>query len=149
MSMLKTGKKMSLSEKERKNRGERFKMLNKSRIGIPLSDEHKKKVGEAGKGRKAKPETLVRMSEAHKGNKNWLGKKHTPETINKMKIAQKGANRGEKSGRATISEYTARTIKKELLDGIKVSVIAKKYNLPYLTVSQIKHKRSWAWLEVA
>ena len=39
---------------------------------------------------KASEETLKRMSEAQKGNQNWLGKKHTQETKDKMSKAKIG-----------------------------------------------------------
>jgi group I intron endonuclease len=35
-------------------------------------------------------ETLLKMSEASKGNKHWLGRKHTQESKDKMSLSRKG-----------------------------------------------------------
>lgn len=43
--------------------------MSKRLKGIPLSKEHKSKIGSANKGRKASIETKIKLSEAHKGIK--------------------------------------------------------------------------------
>lgn len=43
--------------------------MSKRLKGIPLSEEHKSKIGLANKGRKASIETKMKLSEAHKGIK--------------------------------------------------------------------------------
>jgi group I intron endonuclease len=50
-----------------------------SRMGIPLSEEAKKKISAARKGKKLSPEHAEKIS------KWWVGKKHKPETIEKMR----------------------------------------------------------------
>jgi hypothetical protein len=52
----------------------------------PLSEETKRKIGDAHRGRKASDETRLKLSEARKGQRPWIaGKKHTAAAIEKMK----------------------------------------------------------------
>jgi hypothetical protein len=55
-------------------------------IGRKLSEEHKRKIGEGGKGKKMSPETIEKMKVAAKkrGN-NREGTKHSQETKEKMR----------------------------------------------------------------
>jgi 5-methylcytosine-specific restriction endonuclease McrA len=60
--------------------------------GYKHSDEAKKKIGEAAKGRRTMldkhhtEETKIKMSESHKGDKNYMfGKNHSIETIEKLR----------------------------------------------------------------
>jgi len=88
----------------------------KRRIGIPLSEEHKRKIGEKGKGKFRSDETKLKMSIAQIGRKvseetklklsvissnmseehrnkirqSKLGKTHSKETKNKMSKSHKG-----------------------------------------------------------
>ena len=66
------------------------------RSGTKCTDEHKRKISEAKKGKKRKPfseEWKRKLSEANKGNTNPLGHKHTEETRRKMSEARKGNTR--------------------------------------------------------
>lgn len=58
--------------------------------GCKLTEEHKRKIGLAGKGRKMSDEWKEKLIKRLKGNKNWLGKHHTKETKRKMSLAAKG-----------------------------------------------------------
>ena len=72
-------------------------------LGSKLSEEHKRKISEAGKGRYPSEETRRKLSEALKGNTRCLGHHHTDETKKKMSAMHKGEKhpayslRGEKS----------------------------------------------------
>ena len=68
--------------------------------GKILSEETKRKMSEAKKGKKhplygkqLSEETKRKMSEAKKGNKNMLGKHHTEETKQKIGNSSKGLNK--------------------------------------------------------
>jgi len=72
-----------LSEETKKKIGNALKG-NKYNLGRKLSEEHKKKIGEANKGKKLSEETKRKISLAHKG------KYHSEETKKKISEAQKG-----------------------------------------------------------
>jgi hypothetical protein len=65
-----------------------------------FSEEHKRKLSEAHKGKKASLETKQKLSETRKGEKNsFYGKKHTEETRKKLSESHKGQiawNKGTK-----------------------------------------------------
>ncbi|QIW88510.1 hypothetical protein [Pseudanabaena phage PA-SR01] len=60
------------------------------RGGANLTAEMKQKIGNANKGRIASPETRLKLSAVHKGNKYNLGKKHTEAAKIKIGAASKG-----------------------------------------------------------
>ena len=63
---------------------------NKYSLGKHLSEETKKKISDARKGKPKSAETRKKMSEAMKGNKHALGCKRSEETKKKMSEAKKG-----------------------------------------------------------
>ena len=67
------------------------KKMSDAHKGKKLTLEHRRKIGEAGKGRRNSEETLQKMSEAQKGNKNHaFGKHPSKESRQKMSEARKG-----------------------------------------------------------
>jgi len=61
--------------------------------GIPRTDEVKRKIGDANRGRKLPPvsdEYRKKMSEIKKGNTVMIGRKHSDETKKKMSLSQMG-----------------------------------------------------------
>jgi hypothetical protein len=67
-------------------------------IGIPRSEETKKKVSENHsrywKGKRFSEEHIKKISDSNKGeNCYWYGKKHSEEVKNKMSLAKKGTKR--------------------------------------------------------
>jgi hypothetical protein len=91
----------------RKPSKETNKKISESLKGHNVSKETKRKISKILKGRKVPKEAIRRrvlsrqgykhtkktrekISEANKGNKNWLGKKHSKETKTKMSIVKKG-----------------------------------------------------------
>ena len=61
-----------------------------AKVGRKLSEEHKRKIGDANRGRKFTPEQRMNMSLARIGNKSHLGHKHSEEARKKMSEAAKG-----------------------------------------------------------
>lgn len=60
-------------------------------LGFSLSEETRKKLSEAHKGKKLSQETKNKMSISKKGEKNnFYGKRHTEESIEKMSESHKG-----------------------------------------------------------
>lgn len=86
------------------------------RSGLPLSEKHKRKIGE-------------------KNKINMTGRKHSEETKNKMSNSKKG--KIVNVDKLTISFEQAADIKKKLVSGVKASKIAKDMNVPYKTVNNI------------
>lgn len=68
-----------------------------------LTEEHKRKISDAGKGRVISPETREKLRKAH------LGKKHRKETKLKLSLAKKGKNgpKHSEKTRKKISELKA------------------------------------------
>jgi 5-methylcytosine-specific restriction endonuclease McrA len=68
-----------------------------------LSEEHKRKIGNALRGRKQLPfseETKRKLSESHKGLIPWIkGKHHTNESKRKMSESRKGKHHSEETKR--------------------------------------------------
>jgi len=62
----------------------------KARIGGKRSDATKLKMSESIRKTLSSPEVKQKMINAQMGNKKWLGKKHKSETILKMSEAQRG-----------------------------------------------------------
>ena len=58
--------------------------------GTKLSEEHKRKIGNANRGRKFTKEQRKNMSIAHLDNKSHLGFKNTPEQIKNISEGHKG-----------------------------------------------------------
>jgi len=77
-----------------------IRMKGKKFLGRILTEEHKKKLGDALRGRKLHKltkETKEKISQFQKGNKYWVGKKHTLETRKKMSLAKIGRFVGKNS----------------------------------------------------
>lgn len=72
-----------------------FELLNIKEGGLSgrHSEETKKRIGEAGKGRKPTENAISLLRERSMGNKYALGVIHSDETRKKMSIAQKSLNK--------------------------------------------------------
>ena len=69
----------------RKHSAESIAKMRESSKG-PLSEEHKKSLSEAGKGRVHSDETKQKMSESMQGRKNALGSKRSAEQLESYKV---------------------------------------------------------------
>lgn len=89
--------------------------------GKPLSDEHRKKLSESGKGKHSKPhkphkphkpfsdETRKKMSDAMKGERNPMyGKTRSDETRRKISESQKGKPKSDETKRKIAESQKAR-----------------------------------------
>lgn len=77
---------INMSEEGRKN----ISIAAKGRKHRPMSDETKLKLSIAHKGKILTEEHKKKLSDSHKGQKTWLGKHHTKESIEKISRAKKG-----------------------------------------------------------
>lgn len=57
-----------------------------ARAGVHVSDEYKKKLSEANKGKHHSSETIMKLKKSRQGRKPMLGLKHSDETKQKMSI---------------------------------------------------------------
>ena len=72
--------------------------VNKSRAGIPLSAEVRRKISIAGKGRKLSEEACKNIAEAKRGSKNPnFGKKPSAETLARKSASQRGRKMSEET----------------------------------------------------
>lgn len=157
------GRKMNLSDEERKARSERAKN-QKNRVGRKHTEESKKKMSLSQQGRdysylvgRKMPEHVGKLlSERNKGNKYNLGKKASEETKRKISVATKGKMSMEKRvnlsnrmkgvknflGKTHTEEFKKKlsirfkgvTVPKEQAEKIK-SIITEKYGKPILQYS--------------
>lgn len=95
-----TRQKMSLAQKGKPRDPEVVARMAATRRGMKHTEETKRKIGDAGRGRKMKTvripsaEERMRISLANKGKGgrlSFLGKKHTEETKAKMRVSMKTA----------------------------------------------------------
>ena len=78
---------------------------------ISISDEHRRKISEAKKGKHHSEETKLKIAESHKGITSWnKGKHHSEET--RRKIAEALKNMSEETHRK-LSEAAKRRWQKE------------------------------------
>jgi hypothetical protein len=73
--------------------------LSEANRGKILSEETKRKISETSKGRTHSEEHKRKLSEAKKGNKNFLGHKHSEEAKRKMSEAKEGKTHSEETKR--------------------------------------------------
>jgi hypothetical protein len=111
------------------------------------------------------PETRKRMSQARKGihagdknpmygkapwNKGLKLSQKPPKEPRAKKIKPpkilKGKAIGERHHKNTTSEATARQIKLDLKNGMRICDIVRKHGVTKSVISNIKHGYSWKWL---
>lgn len=129
-------------------------------VGWNPSEETKAKIGQANKGRRSflgKNHTEYSkqlISAANKGQQYRLGKKHTEET--KRKIAEKAIGRtGFKMPYNAEHRHKISRAKAKLTEGQVIEirnskekgcVLAKRFNVSDSTISLIKSRKLWAWV---
>ncbi len=95
--------------------------MRQAKLGIKLTEEHKKKLSLSGKGKKRSHETKIRVSQAKLGSKNPGSK------LNEKQVLE---------------------IKKLILEKIKISTIAKQYNVAPRTIRDIKNDKCWQHIKL-
>jgi len=94
-------------------------LLNKSiggqgTSGVLVSDERRKKIGNAHRGKQLSKEQKKKMSEAHKGQKNhFYGKSHTEEAKEKISEKLKGRILSEETRKRMSEGLMGRTLSEE------------------------------------
>lgn len=68
----------------------RSKLGNKNMVGRKLSEETKRKISEAHKGKPPRWDVINRLAEINRGNRHGVGRKASPETRAKMSAAHIG-----------------------------------------------------------
>jgi len=125
-----------------------------------FTEDVKKKIGEAGKGRVFTDEQRKALSKRIRGKGNpFYGKHHTEEAKAKNRAAHIGkklkpehiakcVHRGSSNHRSRINEQTAREIKIALRDGRTDKAIRETFGINKDILQGIKKGRSWAWVEI-
>lgn len=132
----------------------------------PLSEEHKKKISKALKGRVFSEEDKRKMSEGRIGMKfseehikhmserivskestekrvaKMKGRKASEETRRKMRESS-NPRRGSQNSKSKLNEEQVLEIKKMLKDGITERKIAERYHVTIGCISNIKTGRNW------
>lgn len=78
-----------------------------------------------------------------KYQKYLIGKKLIIDNRNKYKKQLQTERKGEKNGRSFLSEDIVRKIRSEYQSGVKPKDIEQKYNLQYVHVQKIVHRKIW------
>lgn len=130
-----------------------------SAIGRALSDETKRKISEANKGKVVSDEAKAKMAAAKIGSSRsdetkekirvaFTGRAITDEAKAKMSEARKAAGhaRGSSHPKTKLTETDVIEIRRLYENGEKPKQIAVLYDLPASTVSNIVARRSWAYI---
>ena len=127
-----------------------------------FTDEVKKKIGDAGRGRKQSKEHKELTRQRMLGSNNpFFGKKHSEETKIRISKSRKGKglgqtklqvlkcpHRGSNNKRSCIDEKIARDIKIMLKKGIRNCEIQKTLNISKGVIQGIKHEVTWKHVSV-
>lgn len=118
--------------------------IGKSQIGKVVSEETKRKIGAANKGKKRSPAIKKRMSEMMMGNTYTLGYEPTPETRRKISRAMKG----RKFSPATLKRMSAaqkgKKISVKQRKQISLALKGKKLSAARRAAISLGHKMWWA-----
>jgi group I intron endonuclease len=152
MSQAKSGEKhhffgKHLSAEHRRKIGEAGKGHPPYRgsTGISPSQETRRKISEARKGIQFSAEHRRKLSEAKKGKPSPVkGKRFSAERCKNMSEARQGS----KSPFAKLNESKVREILLGIKRGERQKDLAKEFNVAYETIQGIVHKRRWAHVSV-
>lgn len=111
--------------------------------GYEVSDDTRKKLSEAHKGKTHSEKTKKKMSEIKQGEYNpFYGKSHTKETRMKMRAS----HISEKAPLAKLTEEDVICILKMLCSYASISDIKNVYDISNVTIRNIKNKKRWGYL---
>lgn len=110
--------------------------------GVPRTEETKKKISEANKGKIIPKEQREKIRMAN------LGRKPTDEQRKNMSIAQLGKATGNKNPMSKLTEQQVIEIKRLLKDGNKGASLARLYTVSTSVISKIKTGKLWSHVEV-
>lgn len=117
---------------------------------LPLSNEHKRKLSNALKGRHPSKTHRINLSKALKGKKKPahvmealrqanLGKEWTDKQREKRSELSKGSN----NGRAKLNEQSVQDVINDLIYGYGIKFIARKYKISTNTIRRILARENW------
>ena len=108
-----------------------------------------------GCGKKASNETKQKMSDSQKNkvktekHKRKISESHKGKTMSKESIEKgiktkkdRGVMVGEKNPKAKLTQKDVNLIREKLIT-IKITEIAKEYNVSYQTIHNIKNNKTW------
>jgi group I intron endonuclease len=134
-----TGK--TLSDATKKKISETLKR-NGHRKGAPFTEEHKRNIGKASRGRQFSPESIQLISEKLSGENNPnFGKKRSDEYKQKMSEKMKEIKKGQP--RRKLNEEKVKEIKILLRQKKSITSISKIYGVSFETISDINKGRTW------
>lgn len=117
---------------------EKIKMSNANKK--PKSDETKRKISNSHIGKVPWNKGIPRTeNEKRNISLSLVGRKLSQEALEKQKLCHKG----EKHGKATLTDVEVANIIYELLDNKKVKDLADKYGVTYNTITLIKNNYTW------
>jgi group I intron endonuclease len=120
-----------------KHTEESRKQMSEAHKGKKLSEDTKKKMSEAHKGKKRSIEVCSRLSEAHKG------KKLSMETRKKMSESKKG----EKNQESKLSEVNVIEIRKLISSGSTLQDIGDIFDVTAQAIYAIKCGKTWSHIK--
>lgn len=125
-----------------------------------FTEEAKKRIGDAGKGRKLRPEHIEALRRRFSGEGNpFYGKHHSDDARAKNRAAHVGKklrpehiakciHRGEDNGLATITEETARAIKRMIAAGVRQGEIVRSLGVTINHVKNIRRGSCWRHVQI-
>ncbi len=142
------------------------KKLSLAMTGKKHSQETKKKISEHRKGKRSPPITdagRLKIIQAMKGNKNWLGRHHSEESKKKISLLNMGnkarlgiphslatkvklsiMHSADKSSSAKLTWEQVRTIREKYsVDNITMQELANQYDVTIGTIHPIIRNRTW------
>lgn len=130
--------------------------MSQSRIGMKLSDEHRKAISEGiiGEnnpfyGKTHSEETIEKIKKTLKGqmdgeNNPFYGKHHSEESKNKMSVSHIGKQVGEKHPRSKLTEKDVLEIRVAVEGGTSRLELACKYGVGKTAIDKIVTRKTWS-----
>lgn len=118
----------------------------------PITDETRKRMSKASKGRTLSKESRNKVAEAQRGRIHSIeSKEKISKALKGRKISEKRKKelsiemRGENNPLSKISENTAKMIKKDM-NSMRNCEIIIKYGVSKSIVTSIRNGRTWKWI---
>lgn len=145
-----------------KIRGEFIERISEKMSGRIFSEQHRKRLSKASRGRTHSGEARRKISEYLNANHPWRGRKHSQESKNKMSISAKGwvvnpitkqkqseKRRGELNANCRLTPKDVlqiRSMYKSDPSEYSQKVLAEKFGVKQAAISKILTLRTWKHL---